>query len=138
LVYPSRLTSVAAVAVAMSVFLMLIARPVGVLLCLLPFRLQRNELAYISWVGMRGSVPIVLATFPISYGLPDADAIFNVIFFIVMTSVLIQGLTLVPCARWLGCPSQSPPCWINDRADHWLFGACRRTDLGGEGTLRFL
>jgi len=102
LVYPSRLTSVAAVAVAMSVFLMLIARPVGVLLCLLPFRLQRNELAYISWVGMRGSVPIVLATFPISYGLPDADAIFNVIFFIVMTSVLIQGLTLVPCARWLG------------------------------------
>ena len=61
-----------------------------------------NEVGYISWVGLRGSVPIVLATFPAAYGLKGADDIFNIVFFIVLTSVLIQGLTLVPSARWFG------------------------------------
>ncbi|MDG2012588.1 MAG: cation:proton antiporter, partial [Pirellulaceae bacterium] len=102
LVVPSRLISVAGVAVAMALFLMLVARPLSVMACLLPFRTPRNEVAYVSWVGLRGSVPIVLATFPMSYGIPGAEEVFDVIFFIVLTSVLIQGLTLVPCARWLG------------------------------------
>ena len=100
LVVPSRLLTVAGVAIAMTLFLMFIARPLSVVACLVPFRTPRNELTYISWVGLRGSVPIVLATFPMSYGIDRADEVFDVIFFIVITSVLVQGLTLVPCARW--------------------------------------
>ena len=107
LVVPSRLLSVAGVAVAMALFLMLVARPISVVTCLLPFRMPRKEVAYVSWVGLRGSVPIVLATFPMSYGIPGAEEVFDVIFFIVLASVLIQGLTLVPCARWLGVQEES-------------------------------
>ena len=81
LVVPSRLLSVAGVAVAMALFLMLVARPLSVMACLLPFRMPRNEVAYVSWVGLRGSVPIVLATFPMSYGIPGAEEVFDVIFF---------------------------------------------------------
>lgn len=102
LVFPSRLPPIAGVATAMALFLMFVARPISVMACLLPFTPRRNELAYVSWVGLRGSVPIILATFPSSYGIEGADEIFNVIFFVVVTSVLVQGLTLVPAARWLG------------------------------------
>ncbi len=101
-VTPSRLVSVAGVSIAMALFLMFVARPVSVLICLLPFRPRRNELAYVSWVGLRGSVPIVLATFPLSYGITDAQTVFDVVFFIVVTSVLVQGFSVVPCARRLG------------------------------------
>jgi cell volume regulation protein A len=66
-------------------------------------------MAYVGWVGMRGSVPIVLATFPASYGVEGAELIFDVIFFVVLTSVLVQGLSLVPTARWLGVTSDSEP-----------------------------
>ena len=102
LVVPSRLITVAGVAIAMALFLMFVARPLSVIACLTPFRTPRNEVAYVSWVGLRGSVPIVLATFPMSYGIARADEVFDVIFFIVLTSVLVQGLTLVSCARWFG------------------------------------
>ncbi len=102
LVFPSRLVPVAGVAVAIALFLMLVARPLSVAACLLPFRTARNELTYVSRVGLRGSVPIVLATYPAVYGIPGADVIFHLVFFIVITSVLLQGLSLVPCARWLG------------------------------------
>jgi len=102
LVFPSRLLPVAGVSITLALFLMFVARPVSTLVCLLPFRPKRNELTYVSWVGLRGSVPIVLATFPVTYGLEGADQIFHVVFFIVLTSVLIQGLTLVPAAKWLG------------------------------------
>jgi cell volume regulation protein A len=101
LVFPSQLLPVAGVSIALALFLMFVARPLGTALCLLPFKPKKNDLAYVSWVGLRGSVPIVLATFPATYGIEGADQIFNVIFFIVLTSVLIQGLTLVPAAKWL-------------------------------------
>ncbi|TFH24638.1 MAG: potassium/proton antiporter [Myxococcales bacterium] len=102
LVFPSRMLGVAPVSIALGLLLMFVARPVAVVVCLLPFRPKRNELAYTSWVGLRGSVPIVLSTFPASYGVARGDQIFDVVFFLVITSVLIQGLTLVPSARWLG------------------------------------
>ena len=108
LVVPSRLPSVAWVAITLALFLMLVARPLSVMACLLPFRTPRREVAYVSWVGLRGSVPIVLATFPMSYGIPGAEDVFDVVFFIVLTSVLVQGLTLVPCARWLGVNEKEP------------------------------
>ncbi len=101
LVFPSQLLPVAWVAVALAFFLMFVARPVAVILCYLPFRPKPNELAYVSWVGLRGSVPIVLATFPATYGVANADQIFHLVFFIVLTSVLVQGMSLVKAARWL-------------------------------------
>nr|WP_293094050.1 cation:proton antiporter [Okeania sp. SIO2F4] len=79
-----------------------IARPVSVFISFAFSRYRLREKLFISWVGLRGSVPIVLATFPITAGISDADNIFNVVFFIVLTSVLLQGLTLAPAARWLG------------------------------------
>ncbi len=102
LVFPSQLLPVAGVSIALALFLMFVARPLAVLFCYLPFRPAGNELGYISWVGLRGSVPIVLATFPATYGIEFASDIFNVIFFVVLTSVLIQGMTLVRAARILG------------------------------------
>ena len=101
LVFPSRLLPVAGVSIALALFLMFVARPLSVMVCYAPFRPGKNELAYVSWVGLRGSVPIVLATFPATYGLAAADQIFHVIFFVVVTSVLIQGFSLVPAAKWL-------------------------------------
>ncbi|MBN1943522.1 MAG: potassium/proton antiporter [Phycisphaerae bacterium] len=108
LVRPRQLLHVSGVATAMALFLMFVARPVSVAACLLPFRPKRKELAYVSWVGLRGAVPIILATFPASYGIPEADGIFNVVFFVVIASVLLQGLTLAPCARWLGVAEKEP------------------------------
>lgn len=101
LAFPSQLAPVAPVSIVIALFLMFVARPLGVFLCLLPFKFKRNEMAYTSWVGLRGSVPVVLATFPTAYGVPGGEAIFNVVFFIVLTSMLLQGLTLVRSARWL-------------------------------------
>ncbi len=101
LVFPSQLFPLAGVASAIALFLMFAARPLSVLAGLLPFRMKRNELSYVSWVGLRGSVPIVLATFPAAYGVESAETIFHLVFFIVLLSVGIQGLTLVPAARWL-------------------------------------
>lgn len=100
LVFPSQLIEVAGVSVVLALFLMLVGRPLAVFLCYLPFRPKRQELLYVSWVGMRGSVPIVLATFPATYGLAGASQIFHLVFFFVLVSVLVQGLTLVPAARY--------------------------------------
>jgi len=100
LVFPSQLVEVAGVSIVLALFLMLVGRPLAVAVCYLPFRPKKEELLYVSWVGMRGSVPIVLATFPATYGLQGASQIFHLIFFFVLVSVLVQGLTLVPAARY--------------------------------------
>ena len=73
LVFPSRLLEIAPVALPLALFLTVIARPVVVWLCLLPFRYPGREVAYISWVGLRGAVPIVLATYPLLSGASGAD-----------------------------------------------------------------
>lgn len=106
-VSPSGLPAVALPALAMAFFLMFVARPISVAACLLPFRPGPRELAYVSWAGLRGSVPIVLATFPASYGIDGAQDVFDVVFFIVLTSVLVQGMTLLPSTRWLSRGSGS-------------------------------
>ncbi|MGD1714926.1 potassium/proton antiporter [Dapis sp. BLCC M172] len=102
LVFPSRLLPVAGVAIVIAIFLIFIARPVSVFICLGLSRYRLREKLFISWVGLRGSVPIILATFPVTAGISGGRSIFNVVFFIVLTSVLVQGLTLAPVARWLG------------------------------------
>lgn len=101
LVFPSRLAPVAGTAILAAAFLMLVARPVAVLVSLSFARLRFRQKLFISWVGLRGAVPIVLATFPFLAGLPGADYYFNVVFFTVLTSVLLQGTTIAPAARLL-------------------------------------
>lgn len=101
LLTPSELLHVAAPALAIAAFLMLVARPAAVVIGLLPFRLPWREQVFISWVGLRGAVPVVLALFPLIYGADHARLYFNVAFFIVLVSLLVQGWTIAPVARWL-------------------------------------
>jgi cell volume regulation protein A len=101
LVFPSRILPVMGIGLLISIFLMFVARPVGVFLCLLPFKMKLNKRFFVSWVGLKGAVPIVMATFPLVAGLPSAEIIFNIIFFVSVSSVLVQGTTLGVVAKWL-------------------------------------
>ena len=102
LVLPSQLTGVALLGLGVAVLTMFIARPAAVFLSLLFFRKFNNkEKLSISWVGLRGTVPIILATYPLAAELEGAGFIFNIVFFIVILSVLIQGISLNPLAKFL-------------------------------------
>ena len=101
LVFPSQLPTIAPMAVVIALFLMFVARPLSVFVGLALTKYNPPEKLFISWVGLRGAVPIILAIAPITAGLTDAQTIFNLVFFIVLISVSIQGFTLVSTARWL-------------------------------------
>ena len=94
LAYPSRIIPVAETGIMAALFLIFIARPVSVFLTLMFSNYNFREKIFISWVGLRGAVPIILATFPLIAGLSNADYIFNIVFFIVLLSALIQGWTI--------------------------------------------
>ncbi len=102
LVYPSRLLEVAPEAILIAAVLMLVARPIAVFVTLIPFRTPIRQRTLASWVGLRGATPIILATFPVAAGIPNADLLFNVVFFVVLTSVLVQGTSIAWAARQLG------------------------------------
>jgi potassium/hydrogen antiporter len=102
LVTPTRLLDIVAPGLALTFVLMFVARPASVFLCLAPFRFDWRAKLLISWVGLRGAVPIVLATFPIVAGVPGAFTIFNIVFFVVLVSSVLQGPTLGWAARLLG------------------------------------
>jgi len=72
------------------------------MLTLLPWKMPLNEKALVSWVGLRGAVPVILATYPLVAGVPGADMIFNIVFFIVLVSALVHGTSIPSVARWLG------------------------------------
>ncbi|MCU0369981.1 MAG: potassium/proton antiporter [Bacteroidales bacterium] len=99
LVLPSEIVAVAGIGMIISVFLILIARPLAVFASLAFFRVKTRDKLFISWVGLRGAVPIVFATYPLLAGLEKSGMIFNIVFFISMTSVLVQGTTLTKVAR---------------------------------------
>jgi cell volume regulation protein A len=102
LVFPSDLIPVIVSGLLVSIFLIFIARPAGVFLSLSLSRLSMREKTFVSWVGLRGAVPIVLATFPLLAGIPESHTLFNIVFFIVISSVLLQGTTIPLISRWLG------------------------------------
>jgi cell volume regulation protein A len=111
LAFPSRLVSVAGPGLVTALVLMLIARPVSVFLALAPSALRVREKTMIAWVGLRGAVPIILATFPLLAGVPRAEDLFDLVFFVVLTSVVLQGTSIPAVARWLGvdAPMDEPP-----------------------------
>ncbi|MCK9306141.1 MAG: potassium/proton antiporter [Methanoculleus sp.] len=102
LVFPSELVPAVVPGLLVALFLILIARPVAVLITLLPWKMPMNEKALVSWVGLRGAVPIILATYPLVAGVPNAEMIFNIVFFIVLVSALVHGTSIPSVARWLG------------------------------------
>lgn len=108
LVDPKALLEVWSEGLVIATVLVLLARPLAVIPIMLPFGFSRRETALVSWVGLRGSVPIVLAIFPLMFGLPGAPLIFNVVFFVVLMSAIVQGSTLAWLARRLGL-AEDPP-----------------------------
>jgi cell volume regulation protein A len=109
LVFPSRLAEVAPVGMLLGGLLAIVARPVAVVLCLLPFRYPAREVAYIAWVGLRGAVPIILASYPVLAGAPGAERVFDIVFFVVVVSALVPGSTVSWVARRFGLESAEPP-----------------------------
>lgn len=113
LVTPSHLLPVALPALAVALAMILVARPLAVLLTVAPFRFPRRELGFIAWVGLRGSVPIVLATYPLMSGTPHAQVIFDTVFFIVLVSLVLQGWTVASAARLLKLQTPQPAARVH-------------------------
>ena len=101
LVFPSQIVPYIGIGLIISFFLIIVARPLSVFISLVFFKMQNRRRLYISWVGLRGAVPIVFATYPLLAGIEKANMIFNIVFFISVTSILIQGTTLSVFAKWL-------------------------------------
>jgi cell volume regulation protein A len=101
LVFPSRVIPLMPIGLLIAAFLIFVARPAGVFIGLAFAKTSIRSKLFISWVGLRGAVPIVFATYPMIAGLDKAGIIFNLVFFISITSVLLQGTMLPLMAKWL-------------------------------------
>src|SRR5690606_5296018 len=119
LVTPSQLAAIAAPALGVAAALTLVARPLAVWICIAPFRFRPREIWFISWVGLRGAVPIVLAIFPLVAGVPDAMLLFNVAFVVVFVSLVLQGTTIAFAGRRLDVALPEPG---DERRTRALFG----------------
>lgn len=102
LVYPSKIVPVIGIGLVISFFMILVARPLVIFILTAFSRFSLRDKIFISWGGLRGAVPIVFASYALVAGVPHADTIFNIVFFISISSVLIQGTSLPLMARWLG------------------------------------
>jgi len=101
--------NVALVAILVGVFLILIGRPLSVFLCLLPFRkINFKSKLFVSWVGLRGAVPIIFATYPVVAGVEGSNSIFNIVFFITIVSLVVQGTSISFFARLLHLSAPLP------------------------------
>ncbi|MCL2027047.1 MAG: potassium/proton antiporter [Bacteroidales bacterium] len=120
LVTPSELIPIAGAGLVLAIGLILLARPLPVILCLLPFRkMGVKDKAYVSWVGLRGAVPIIFAILPLAYGVPHAQTMFNIVFFITLVSLLVQGTSLAWVADKL---KLSNPSVTRERMKHFDVG----------------
>jgi cell volume regulation protein A len=140
LVTPTHVARYAGEALVMALFLMLVARPLAVAIGLWPFRYARNEIAFVSWVGLRGAVPVVLAIFPVLMGVPDSILLFDVAFAVVLLSLLVQGATIPAAARLLKVelppvdePHDRREVWVGDEAALPLFEYRLEADSAAEG-----
>jgi cell volume regulation protein A len=109
LVFPSRLLGVAPVGLAIALTIALVTRPLVVAVCLLPFRYRWREVLYIGLVGLRGAVPIVLATIPVMAGVSGATNLFNIVFFVAATGAVLPGAIVPYVTRVLGLEANGPP-----------------------------
>lgn len=110
LVFPARLPAVAIPALLVAAVLTFVARPIAVWLCTLGQGYRWRERTVLTLGGLKGAVPIVLATFPLTAGVPEAALVFDIVFFVVLVSVLVQGIALLPTVRWLGL-EEPRPAW---------------------------
>ncbi|MBL8028769.1 MAG: potassium/proton antiporter, partial [Fibrobacteres bacterium] len=94
LVFPSQVLEIAPVGLALALALALFARPLAVLICLFPFRYRMKEMVYVSWIGLRGAVPIIIGIYPVLGNVDGAEKAFNIVFCIVMFSCIIPGATI--------------------------------------------
>jgi cell volume regulation protein A len=110
-VFPSQLLTVAKVGLLLSVFLIMVARPLSVLVALVPFRFTIRDQIFISWAGLRGAAPIILATIAVTNNVPHSQTLFNTVFFVAVLSVAAQGTTIDKVAKWLRVldPNPNPP-----------------------------
>jgi cell volume regulation protein A len=106
---PTELVSVARPAMVVAAVLIFVARPLAVVPLLLPFRFSIREQVLIAWVGLKGAVPIILATFPLMFGRAEGRLLFNVVFFVVLISATLQGWTLPMLAEALGLREPDTP-----------------------------
>lgn len=107
--FPSRLLAVAGEGLLVALVLIFLARPIAVALSMLPFRFAPKEVTFLSWVGLKGAVPITLATFPLMAGVEGSAVLFNVVFFVVLVSAVTQGWSLPAVAKWLGLAEPADP-----------------------------
>lgn len=102
LVNPHEMLNIAVPALLIGIFMIVFARPLSVLICLLPFKkMNFSSRIFVSWVGLRGAVPIIFATYPVVANIPDSNQIFNIVFFITILSLVIQGTTISWMAKLL-------------------------------------
>jgi cell volume regulation protein A len=108
LVFPSELAGVAFEGTVVALVLVFLARPLATVLCTAPFGFGPREQVVLGWAGLRGAVPVVLATFPVIDGIPRSHEFFNIVFFVVLLSTILQGSTFEPLARRLGVTTADP------------------------------
>jgi len=121
LITPSKLLPIFIPAVAIALVLIFMARPLGVVISLLPFHFPWREQVFIGWCGLRGAVPIILALFPSLAGLEHTQTYFELVFFVVLVSLVLQGWTIAPMARWLKIelpPSAKEPEFLHLTIKH--------------------
>lgn len=123
LVFPSDLPPVMGMGLVLALLLIFVARPLAVFISLHFFKVPWRHKAFISWMGLKGAVPIIIATFPLLEGVHNADIMFNIVFFVVITSVLIQGTTIPLVARLFRVDESNRPQTEEDdaqaRSDAW-------------------
>ena len=131
LVFPGQLPDVALKGTVLAAVLVLVARPIAVAVATLPFAYSWRERSILGWAGLRGAVPVVLATFPVIEHVPRSLQFFNIVFFAVLLSTIVQGSTFEPIARRLGVTRPEPRCPVGSRYA-WIWN--RVTSCSSEAT----